>query len=117
MLLPNFGALINVGLGCLALLFPNSVARVLGIEAKSPLGGSELRATYGGFFIGLGVGCLIAQSSAVFTVVGGAWCAAGCIRVMIIGFERSWSLENVIGATVELTIGLAMLSASYPFGY
>jgi hypothetical protein len=113
MLIANGGAVITTLLGVLALLFPSSVARVLGVEARNPLGSSELRATYGGFFIGLGVGCWLAQSSVVF---GGAWCTAGCIRLLTICFERSLSSENVVGAAVELAIGFAMLSAIYSFG-
>ena len=116
MLIANGGAVITTLLGVLALLFPSSVARVLGVEARNPLGSSELRATYGGFFIGLGVGCWLAQSSVVFAVVGGAWCTAGCIRLLTICFERSLSSENVVGAAVELAVGFAMLSAIYSFG-
>jgi hypothetical protein len=52
----------------------------------------------------------------VFAVVGGAWCTAGCIRLLTICFERSLSSENVVGAAVELAIGFAMLSAIYSFG-
>ncbi len=117
MLLANGGAMVTAVLGVLALLFPIAVARVLGVEAKNPLGNSELRATYGGFFIGLGVGCWLAQSSTVFAVVGGAWCAAGCVRLLTIFFEHSRSTENVFGAAVELAIGFAMLSSIYSFGY
>jgi hypothetical protein len=76
MLLPNCGAVVTVMLGCLGLLFPKAVGRVLGIEPDRPLGISEFRATYGGFFLCLGIGCLVAQSVQVFTVVGAAWCAA-----------------------------------------
>jgi hypothetical protein len=50
MLLPNFGAVLTVVLGFLGLLFPNAVGRVLGIDLDRPLGTSEFRATYGGFF-------------------------------------------------------------------
>ena len=51
MLLPNCGAVVTVMLGCLGLLFPKAVGRVLGIEPDRPLGISEFRATYGGFFL------------------------------------------------------------------
>ena len=113
MLLANCGAVMTAVLGVLALLFPGSVASVLGVEAKNPLGWSELRATYGGFFLGLGAGCWIAQSSEVFAVVGGAWCAAGCVRLLTIWFERGLAWKNVAGAMFELAIGFAMLAAIY----
>ncbi len=70
MLLPNCGAIATVMLGCLGLLFPTAVGRVIGIAPDRPLGVSEFRATYGSFFLGFGIGCLVAQSAQVFTVVG-----------------------------------------------
>ena len=45
MLLPNCGAVVTVMLGCLGLLFPKAVGRVLGIEPDRPLGISEFRAS------------------------------------------------------------------------
>ena len=112
MLLANVGAVMTAVLGGLGLLFPTSVARVLGVEPKNSLGNSELRATYGGFFVGLGVGCWMVQSSVVFAVVGGAWCSAGAVRLLTLGFDRSLMAKKIIGSTVELAIGFAMLSSS-----
>jgi hypothetical protein len=53
MLLPNCGAIVTAALGCLGLLFPSAVGRVLGVAPDRPLGISEFRATYGGFFCAL----------------------------------------------------------------
>jgi hypothetical protein len=111
MLLPSCGAVVTTMLGCLGLLFPQAVGRVLGIEPDKPLGISEFRATYGGFFLCLGVGCLFAQSAQVFTVVGAAWCAAAFARVMSYAVDGSRTRHNVAGAVVEAGIGLAMLAA------
>jgi hypothetical protein len=80
MLLANCGALVTALLGCLGLLFPAAVCRILGVSAQGPLGGSEARAPYGGFFLCLGIGCFVAQSPSAFTVVGAAWCAAAAAR-------------------------------------
>lgn len=57
MTLPNFGAAVTAAIGCLGLLLPGTVSRVLGIHPEGPLGTSEFRATYGGFFMCLGIGC------------------------------------------------------------
>jgi hypothetical protein len=111
MLLPNCGAVVTVVLGCLGLLFPKAVGRVLGIEPDRPLGISEFRATYGGFFLCLGIGCLVAQSVPVFTVVGAAWCAAGCARMLSYAFDGSRTAHNLAGVAVEAGIGLVMLAA------
>jgi len=111
MLLPSCGAVVTVILGCLGLLFPKAVGRVLGIETHKPLGISEFRATYGGFFLCLGIGCLVAQSAHVFTVVGAAWCAAAFARVVSYAVDGSRTGHNLAGAGVEAGIGLAMLAA------
>jgi hypothetical protein len=55
-LLANCGAVVTAVLGCFGLLFPSAVSRVLGIQSDGPLGISEFRATYGGFFLCLGIG-------------------------------------------------------------
>jgi hypothetical protein len=111
MLLPNCGAVVTVMLGCLGLLFPRAVGRVIGIEPDGPLGISEFRATYGGFFLCLGIGCLVAQSVQVFTVVGAAWCAAALARMMSYAVDSSRTAHNLAGVGVEAGIGLAMLAA------
>ncbi len=110
MLLPNCGAIMTAALGCLGLLFPIAVGRVLGIEPNRPLGISEFRATYGGFFLCLGIGCLAAQSVPVFTVVGAAWCAAALARIGSFAVDGSRTRDNLAGIGVEAGIGLAMLA-------
>ena len=111
MLLPNCGAVVTAMLGCLGLLFPTGVGRVLGIKPDSSLGISEFRATYGGFFLCLGIGCLVAQSVQVFTVVGAAWCAAAFARIISYAVDSSRTAHNLAGVGVEAGIGLAMLAA------
>lgn len=107
----NLGALLTLFLGCLGLLFPKQISRVLGISPLSTLGVSELRATYGGFFLCLGAGCLATQSEKVFLVAGCGWCGAAIARLLSVAIDNSRSRENIVGFCVEATIGLLMLSA------
>ena len=111
MLVPNCGAAVTAALGCLGLLFPSAVSRVLGIRPDGPLGMSELRATYGGFFMCLGIGCLVAQSSPAFVVVGAAWCAAALTRLVSWALDNSRSWHNLVGIGFEAGVGLSMLAA------
>jgi len=98
-------------LGGLGLLFPRAVGRVLGLEPDRPPGISEFRATYGGFFLGLGLGCLVAQSVPVFTVVGSAWCAAAGARLVSCVVDGSRSGGTLAGVVIEAGIGAALLAA------
>jgi hypothetical protein len=111
MLLPNCGAFVTAVLGCLGLLFQSAVGRVLGVAPDRPLGISEFRATYGGFFLCLGIGCLAAQSVPVFTIVGAAWCGAALARIVSFAVDGSRTRRNLAGIVVEAGIGLAMLAA------
>jgi hypothetical protein len=110
-LLANCGALVTAALGFVGLLFPSAVSRVLGIQPDGPLGIAEFRATYGGFFLCLGIGCFVAQSPSAFTVVGAAWCAAAAARVVCFVVDGSRSWRNVVGILFEASVGGAMLAA------
>ena len=103
----------TAALGCLGMLFPAAVSRLLGIQPTGPLGISELRATYGGFFLCLGIGCVGTQSATVFAVVGAAWCAAAVARLLSLAVDGSRSSRNAAGIVFEASVGLAMLSAGY----
>ena len=93
----NLGAMLTLFLGSLGLLFPKRICRLLGINPDGPLGVSELRATYGGFFLFLGAGCLFSQSEAAFQVAGTAWCGAALARLMSVAIDNSRSRENILG--------------------
>jgi len=109
-IIANLGAMLTLLLGCLSLLYPNRICRLLGITPSGPFGVSELRATYGGFFLCLGAGCLVAQSNAAFQVAGIAWCGAALARLLSLVIDKSHSRENIVGIFVEAIIGLMMLS-------
>ena len=57
-----FGPIACLVLGLVALAAPVRFAAQTGLAATGPLGRSELRAVFGGVFIGLAAACLIAQS-------------------------------------------------------
>ena len=114
-LIANLGAAVNVILGCLGLLFPQQVSRIVGIHPEGPLGISELRATYGGFFLCLGLGCLVTQSDHAFLVAGSAWSGAAVARLVSVVADKSRSRENIIGLLIEATVGLMLLSAILRF--
>lgn len=113
MLIPNLGATITLILGCLGLLFPDRVSELLGIRGEGPLGKSELRATYGGFFLCLGAGCLATQSDTVFMVAGSAWWGAAIARSISLFVDNSRSWKNLLGLVIEATIGAMLLIGAF----
>jgi hypothetical protein len=63
------------------------------------------------FFLCLGIGCLVAQSVPVCTVVGAAWCAAAAARLISIAVDGSRSWHTFAGIGFEAGVGLSMLAA------
>ena len=110
-ILPNLAAILTLSLGMAGLAFPVFVAEQLGIEPKGSLVRSELRATYCGLFIGLGLICLWLQSPDAFLVAGFAWMSAACGRVLSIMIEREVLSKNIVGILVEGLIGGLFLAS------
>lgn len=108
--LPIAGATITLVLGLLGLLMPCQVAQTIGIKPVGSLGISEVRATYGGVFCGLGLACLVFQTPEIFATVGIAWLAAAVARAGSIRFDRSRSRKNIAGLAVEAVTGLLLLA-------
>lgn len=103
--LPYIAAAITLGLGIAAICFPSFMAERVGIGAPDSFGRSEVRATYGGLFVGLGAVCLWLQSQEAFLVAGIAWAAAAAARVLSMLVERDVSGKNWLGILVEGGIG------------
>jgi hypothetical protein len=55
-------------LGLLEMLAPLHAGRMVGLQPQDVRGVSELRATYGGLFAGMGMACLVVQASAAYAV-------------------------------------------------
>ncbi len=109
--LPIAGSSVTLALGLLGLLAPERAAALVGVAADSTLGRSEVRATYGGIFVGLGAACLALRTPEAFAVAGAAWLFAALARVASLAVERDASARNLAGVIVESGIGLALLSA------
>lgn len=111
--LPLIGAAVTVAFGLLGLLFPLTAAGLVGIEPKPGAGRSEVRATYGGLFVGVGLACLWLQSTEAFLVAGGAWLGAAVARAFAIVVEREPSAGNFGGLAVEAVVGGMLLAALF----
>lgn len=109
-ILPNAGALITLALGLLGIVTPNVAAKLVGIEPIGLTGISEVRATYGGLFVGLGGVCLYSQSSSVFFAVGVAVLGAALGRGVSVLVDHSYAPKNLGGMLFEASMGALLLS-------
>ncbi len=106
--LAPLGAILSVALGLLGLLAPLRAARMVGLKPEGPRGMSELRATYGGLFTGLGLACLVLQAPAAYAVAACGWLGAALARLVSMAVDRNPSWLNAAGAALELLIGLLL---------
>jgi len=88
---------------------PSAAAAFTSIEPKGLIGVSEIRATYGGFFLALGSFALWARSEQVFLVLGLAWIGAALGRLLSVLVDRSTSPKNLGGIAFEAGIGALLL--------
>ena len=106
---PNISAGFFVLLGIFGFVFSNLAAAFVGLKPISAEGISEIRATLGSFFLGLGIACLWLQSPIAFTTVGIASLIAAAARLLTIFIDRSFSIKNVGGAFTEAILGAMLL--------
>ena len=95
--------------GALGLVWPRQVGKVIGIAPRGPLGISEIRATYGGLFIGAGAAVLVIGSADAALVLGTAWLGACAARAVSLVVDRNVSKENLAGCAIELAVGLLLV--------
>ncbi|MEM7135658.1 MAG: DUF4345 family protein [Myxococcota bacterium] len=107
--LPLIAAGVTVALGALGLLNPSGAQKLTGVRASAREGISEIRATYGGFFLALGVTALMVREPIVFATLGYAWCGAAAGRLLSLFIDSVWTPKNVGGVLFEAAIGAAFL--------
>ena len=105
------GAGISIIAGCLGLIWPNQVSRTIGLHIPGRLGVSEVRATYGGLFIGAGLAVLLIASSDASLVLGAAWGGAFVARAISFAVGESRSRENVAGLAIEGLMAILLILA------
>lgn len=109
---PNIGAGLFVLLGVFGFALPQLAAAFVGLKPISAQGISEMRATLGSFFLGLGIACLWLQSPIAFTTVGIASIIAALARLLSLFIDRSFSIKNVGGVFTEALLGAMLLLAN-----
>jgi hypothetical protein len=112
----NAGATVTVALGLMGLFTPTRAAAFVNVEPIGLVGKSEIRATYGGLFVGLGLVCLVTQLGGAFLAAGFAWVGAAAGRLFSVAVDGSRSPMNLGGIVFELAIGGLLLSRWFAAG-
>lgn len=94
----------------MGLLLPSKAASFANVQPIGTIGISEIRATYGGLFVALGLACAVTQHPGVFLAAGLAWVGAAVGRLVSVAVDGSRSPKNLGGIAFELAIGLLLLA-------
>ncbi|MEM8606050.1 MAG: DUF4345 family protein [Myxococcota bacterium] len=108
--LPLAAACVTIALGALGLLNPSGAQKFTGVSPGAREGISEIRATYGGFFLALGIVAFVHQHPLVFMTVGLAWCGAAAARFLSLFVDSVWTPKNIAGVVFEAAIGAGFLA-------
>lgn len=99
-------ALLSIGLGAFGWLAPKYTMETLNLTGHTDtMGMSEIRASAGALFVGMGVGALILGTPAAFAMIGFCWIGAATGRITSIlrdgATSKKWTffaVEAVVGA-------------------
>ena len=87
------------------MIHPRIIEAFVSIHAPSIEGKSEVRATYGGFFLGISAYALYSQSAEAFITIGVGWLGAALVRAVTL-FTGSFTIRNVGGVLFEILMGI-----------
>ena len=103
-------ALISIGLGGFGWLIPGYTMRALDLTANgSTMGISEIRASAGALFVGLGVGALILADPVAYAVMGFAWGGAALGRFTSILLDGAPSRQKIAFFAIEAVVAALLL--------
>lgn len=105
-------ALVSIGLGAFGWLAPRYTMETLDLQTTndSTMGLSELRASAGALFIGLGLGALYFGTPQAFAMVGFAWGGAAVGRVTSILRDEAPTRKTYIFAAIEIAVAVILLA-------
>jgi hypothetical protein len=99
------GPLACLVLGVAALISPLEFAAQTGLAPIGPLGRSELRAVFGGVFVGLAAACLVLAAPAAYWAAAGAFFGGAVAKVLSAALERGVFPSALPGLLVDLVAG------------
>ncbi|MCK0094604.1 DUF4345 family protein [Yoonia sp. F2084L] len=99
-------AILSIGLGCFGWLAPRYTLGALDLQmGDTTMGMSEVRASAGCLFVGMGIGALILGTPEAYVMLGFCWSGAAAGRltsIMVDGASRKKWIYFVVEAAVGI---------------
>jgi hypothetical protein len=108
MILKNIAALATAATGLLALVKPSATYAFIGLTANGVRGVSEIRAVFGGLFIGLGLAPLFLGEN-TYRMLGVGYLAIAVARLFSILYDKSYAQSNLISLAIEIVLGIILV--------
>jgi hypothetical protein len=102
-------AIATILTGLYSLIAPAKIDGFTGIKTIGQRGISEVRAIFGGTFIGLGIAPFLLSKSNVYPVLGVVYLAIAAVRGISIVVDKSRERSNLISFAVEIAFGVLFL--------
>lgn len=101
-------AIATIATGLAAFVKPKAITGFIGLQAPGARGISELRAIFGGTFLGLGIAPLLLGEPA-YTMLGLVYALIGAVRAISILIDQSTENSNIISLVVEVVFAVILL--------
>jgi uncharacterized membrane protein HdeD (DUF308 family) len=110
-------AAVTVLFGLIMLFLPRIGLRILRLQTtpEHPEATSEARATMSGFYLGLGLCCILLAQPLLYMALGFSWLFTAFGRVVSMLSDRGNTLYNWISLVIELV--LAALPLAFSLGF
>jgi len=108
-ILQLIAVLLTIGTGVLSLFWPRNIQGFTGLTAPGPRGITEIRAIFGGLFIGLGIAVLVLGTRQVYQTLGIMYLAIAAVRLVSIFLDRSAVQSNWISLATEIVVGVVLV--------
>ena len=99
----------TIAIGLFALVAPTKIEGFTGLKTVGGRGVAEIRAIFGGVFIGMGVATFLLDKSIAYPMFGIIYLAIGLVRVITIFLDKSRESSNLISVASELFFGVLFL--------
>ena len=110
-------AAVTVLFGLIMLFLPKIGLRILRLQTtpEHPEALSEARATMSGFYLGLGICCILLAQPLLYLALGFSWLFTAFGRIVSMLSDRGNTLYNWISVVIELV--LAGLALAFSLGF